>query len=78
LARLQIDGDRVTGSAVSALGPVFDIVGSVRPSRAILGVITRGDHALGSFEGEIRDGRFRGALEINDGCVAELDLARMR
>jgi hypothetical protein len=39
-------------------------------------VITRDDHALGSFEGQVSDGRFRGALEINDGCVAELDLAR--
>ena len=75
-ARLQIDGDRVTGSAVSTLGTVLDVVGSVRPSGAILGVITRGDHALGSFEGAVAGGRLRGALEINDGCVAELDLAR--
>jgi Protein kinase domain len=75
-ARLQIDGDRVTGRAVSALGPVLDVVGSVRPSGAILGVLTRADHARGSFEGEVSGGRFRGALEINDGCVAELDLAR--
>ncbi|HEY6177013.1 MAG TPA: hypothetical protein VIX73_21300, partial [Kofleriaceae bacterium] len=75
-ARLQIDRDRVTGRAARELGPAFELVGSYRPSGAIVGVIARGDHASGSFEGELAGGRVRAALETSDGCTAELDLVR--
>jgi hypothetical protein len=75
-AWLRLEGDRLTGGAIAETGPAFEIVGVRRPSGTLLGAIARGDHPLGSFEGELRDGHARGTIDdALYGCTGSFDLA---
>jgi serine/threonine-protein kinase len=76
-AWMRIDGDRVTGGATSDVGQSFHSVGTYRPSGTIFGAFTLGDHAVGSFDGELTGGHARGTTsDYVYGCTGSFDLTR--
>jgi serine/threonine-protein kinase len=59
---MRLDGDHLVGSSISDAGQVSESVGTYRPSGAVFGVFTIGEHPVGTFEGELRAGRARGTV----------------
>jgi serine/threonine protein kinase len=74
---MRVDGDRIVGIATSDLGQSFELVGTYRPSGALFGAFTLGDHALGAFEGTLAGDRVRGTTtDYVYGCTGTFELVR--